>query len=227
MAICLQRTCTQAGLHRKEPEKKVDGGGTSCACRCERNCLQSRACRRSCRCEEHSGWTDCLQYDDRHERRVERGGVLFAPALSQLRHVEAGSRGSRRSRGPHPVAGEGNGCHSETDSHHTWVWHSFPAGARGWAHRARRHLDHILAAGEVKAATGAPILIHRQDLLLYQALPMQWCGRSAGKTQTLNRVAVPCSDWHRPRVRCQRRTRSLRTNKPLRCWVDVVSTHQV
>jgi len=35
------------------------------------------------------------------------------------------------------------------------------------------HFDHILATGQVAAATGAAILLHRHDLALYQNLPGQ------------------------------------------------------
>jgi glyoxylase-like metal-dependent hydrolase (beta-lactamase superfamily II) len=47
----------------------------------------------------------------------------------------------------------------------------------GWTLRAvlitHAHFDHILAAGEVAAATGAPIHLHASDLALWRALPMQ------------------------------------------------------
>jgi hydroxyacylglutathione hydrolase len=35
------------------------------------------------------------------------------------------------------------------------------------------HFDHFLAAEEVRKATGAPVLLHKEDLLLWNALPMQ------------------------------------------------------
>jgi hydroxyacylglutathione hydrolase len=40
------------------------------------------------------------------------------------------------------------------------------------------HFDHILATGEVAAATGAPIFVHRDDQALYENLPRQ--GRMFG-----------------------------------------------
>lgn len=35
------------------------------------------------------------------------------------------------------------------------------------------HFDHFLAADELRAATKAPVLLHKEDLMLWQALPMQ------------------------------------------------------
>lgn len=35
------------------------------------------------------------------------------------------------------------------------------------------HFDHFLAAEEVRAATGAPVLLHQADLMLWKALPIQ------------------------------------------------------
>ena len=35
------------------------------------------------------------------------------------------------------------------------------------------HLDHILAAGEIKQATGAPIYLHRDDKFLWDMLEQQ------------------------------------------------------
>jgi hydroxyacylglutathione hydrolase len=35
------------------------------------------------------------------------------------------------------------------------------------------HLDHILAARELKEFTKAPLLMHKEDEMLYSALPMQ------------------------------------------------------
>lgn len=52
------------------------------------------------------------------------------------------------------------------------------------------HFDHIMATGEVAAATGAPVLIHEKDRPIYEGLPRQAqiFGYSAG-----NPPAV--SDW--------------------------------
>lgn len=35
------------------------------------------------------------------------------------------------------------------------------------------HFDHFLAATEIRKATGAPLLLHKADLMLFKALPIQ------------------------------------------------------
>jgi glyoxylase-like metal-dependent hydrolase (beta-lactamase superfamily II) len=67
-------------------------------------------------------------------------------------------------------------------------WERFlsEVGRRGWRITAiwltHAHMDHILGVGEVKQATGAPILLHPGDRPLYDRLPEQglWLGWRVG-----------------------------------------------
>jgi hydroxyacylglutathione hydrolase len=49
------------------------------------------------------------------------------------------------------------------------------------------HLDHLMAVRELKAATGAPFLLHQADLALARSMP-------ASALQLLGRVEPPCPD---------------------------------
>jgi glyoxylase-like metal-dependent hydrolase (beta-lactamase superfamily II) len=55
------------------------------------------------------------------------------------------------------------------------------------------HLDHIVGVATVKAATGAPILLHRADEPLYQNLPQQglWFGLRLAPPPPVDRYLEP------------------------------------
>ncbi|MBK9141605.1 MAG: MBL fold metallo-hydrolase [Candidatus Melainabacteria bacterium] len=36
------------------------------------------------------------------------------------------------------------------------------------------HFDHVIAAGKIREITGAPVCLHRKDMLLYRLMPLQY-----------------------------------------------------